>query len=150
MLLPLLSFLKQGMTAKKLALTITLGFCIGIIPFVGINSLLLTFLALIFRLNIIAIQTINYSVYFLQIILFVPFLKLGQYIFNGPKIPFNIDNVVMLFQTSFLDTFISFWQINLLGLIVWMIITIPLGFLIYRLSLSFFIKEKLKMKMKST
>ncbi len=146
---PLIAFLKQGITTEKIALTLTLGLCIGIIPVIGINTLLLTILALIFRLNIIAIQTINYAIYFLQIILFVPFLKLGQYVFNGPKIPFDFNNIEKLFQTSFLETFISFWQINLFGLIIWVIFAIPFGLIIYRLSLSYFDREKLKIDMKS-
>jgi uncharacterized protein (DUF2062 family) len=144
---PLLGFLKQGMTAEKIALTLTLGLSIGIMPLMGFTTLLLALLALVFRLNLVAIQIVHYSVTIIQVALFVPFLKLGQFIFQLPELPFNINNIPELIQTRFVDTFLSIWQINLMGIVVWLIIAIPLGLVIYRLSLAFFSRQKQKMEL---
>ena len=135
------------MTAKKVALTLALGLSFGIMPLMGFTTLLLTIIAFQFRLNILAIQVIHYSVSFLQIILFIPFLKLGLYIFNVKALPFDINNIITLLQTEFIDTFLSFWQINLMGILVWSIFAIPLGLAIYYLSLPFFNKQKQKMEL---
>jgi uncharacterized protein (DUF2062 family) len=147
MIFPLLGFLKQGMSAEKIALTLTLGLCIGIMPLMGFITIILALLALIFRLNMVAIQAVHYAISFVQIVLFIPFLKLGQFIFGLPELPFNIDNVLQMLKNSFFDTFLSIWQVNMVGIAVWLIIAIPSGILIYQLSLAFFTRQKRKMEM---
>jgi uncharacterized protein (DUF2062 family) len=144
---PLLNFLKQGMTAEKVALTLALGLCIGIMPLIGLTTGLLAILAFVFRLNMLALQAINYTVYLVQIVLFVPFLKLGQFIFQLPALPFNLNNIIDKFKASFIDTFLSVWQINLMGIVVWMLFAIPLGLAIYHLSLPFFTKHKQRIEL---
>ena len=101
---PLLSFLKQGISSEKLSLTLALGISFGIMPFFGVNSAILGALALIFRLNIAAIQLVNYGVYFFQIILFVPFLKLGQITFIGSKTTLNFDKLLHLIKVNFWES----------------------------------------------
>lgn len=133
------------MTAEKVALTLALGLTIGIMPMVGITTLLLAILALTFRLNMVAIQAVHYAVSFIQIVLFVPFLKLGQYLFNAPELPFSLNNIIQLLKTQFVDTFLSMWQINLMGIFVWLLFAIPLGLAVYHLSLPFFARYKQKM-----
>ena len=145
LLKPLLFFLKQGTSPRKLSLTLALGITIGIIPVLGINTFLLAILALVLRLNLPAVQVVNYAVYVFQIILFVPFLSLGNYLFNGANSPIELSNVLHLFEVKFWDTFYAIWQINLLGLLVWLIIAIPMAVGIYYLSLPYFIKKSKKM-----
>lgn len=141
---PLLGFLKQGMSPKKLALTLALGITFGIMPFMGVSTYLLIIIALIFKLNIAALQIVNYAVYVIQITLFVPFLKFGQFVFNGPKLPFDLSNVIGMLQTKFWVTLDAIWQVNALGLVVWAILIIPLGLAIYYASLPFFVKKQQK------
>lgn len=135
------------MSPKKLALTLALGTTIGIIPLLGINTFLLIIVALLLKLNQPAAQIVNWAMYIFQLVLFVPFLKMGQYLFNGPKLPFELSNVVTLFETSFWDTFYAIWQINLLGLLFWLMVALPIGLLIYYSSLQFFMKQQRKMKL---
>lgn len=131
---PLLKFLNEGITPKKLALTLSIGICFGIIPFFGINTLLLTIIAIILRLNLISIQVINYSVYSLQILLYIPFLKAGQWLFNGPPVYFTLTDIINNFNLNGFKILFALWHNNLLALIVWAIISIPLGLLIYYVS----------------
>jgi len=135
------------MTAEKVALTLAIGLCIGIMPLIGLTTGLLAIIAVIFRLNMLALQAINYTVYIIQIVLFVPFLKLGQFIFQLPALPFNLNNIIDKFRSSFIDTFLSVWQINLMGILVWLLLAIPLGLAIYYFSLPFFTRHKLKMQL---
>jgi uncharacterized protein (DUF2062 family) len=136
------------MSAEKVALTLALGLSIGIMPSVGITTGLLVLVSFAFRLNMIALQVIHYAVSFIQIILFVPFLKLGQLIFQAPKLAFDINNIYEMLKISFIDTFIQIWHIMLMGMFVWLLIAIPLGFGIYHLSLPFFTRHKRKMNLK--
>ncbi|MFC2086809.1 DUF2062 domain-containing protein [Bacteroidota bacterium] len=146
-IIPLSHFLKQGLTAKKLSLTLALGITLGIIPFFGVNTMLLTVLSIVFRLNLIAIQIVNYGVYIFQIVLFIPFLKFGQLIFEGPRFPYETQEIINMFKTDFFGTIIDIWHLNLLGLIIWLIVSIPCGILIYYLSLPVFTRYADKFKL---
>lgn len=73
-------WLRQGISPRRLALTLALGFAIGCIPVVGIPTLVCAALALALRLNLPAIQAANYAVMPLQFVLIVPFVRLGGWI----------------------------------------------------------------------
>jgi hypothetical protein len=142
---PLLSRLKSGMSVEKMSLTLTLGICIGIIPVFGVSTLILTALALAFRLNIPAIQFVNYGIAVVKYVLFVPFLKLGQIIFFPADSDIHLNNILSQYHNDFFGTFKMFWQLNLGGFIVWAIISIPLGLFIYYKSQPYLKRHKLKM-----
>jgi uncharacterized protein (DUF2062 family) len=74
-------WLRQGISPPRLALTLALGFAIGCIPVVGIPTVLCAGLALMLRLNLPAIQAANYAVMPLQLLLIVPFVRLGGWLF---------------------------------------------------------------------
>ena len=70
-------WMSQGISPQRLAVTLSLGFAIGCIPVVGIPTLLCSALALALRLNLPAIQAANYVAMPLQLLLIVPFVRLG-------------------------------------------------------------------------
>jgi uncharacterized protein (DUF2062 family) len=79
------AWLCKGVTPFRLALTLALGFAIGCIPVLGIPTVLCAGLALGFGLNLPAIQAANYAAMPLQLVLILPFVRLGQRIFAwGP------------------------------------------------------------------
>jgi Uncharacterized protein conserved in bacteria len=85
-------WLRQGMTPQRLALTLALGFAIGCIPVVGIPTVLCAALALTLRLNQPAIQAANYAAMPLQIILIVPFMRLGKWMFGMGSMDLQISS----------------------------------------------------------
>jgi uncharacterized protein (DUF2062 family) len=76
-------WLRQGISPRRLALTLALGFAIGCNPVVGIPTLLCTALALGLRLNLPAIQAANYVAMPFQLALIVPFVRLGGWLFSS-------------------------------------------------------------------
>jgi uncharacterized protein (DUF2062 family) len=74
-------WLGQGISPRRLALTLALGLAIGCIPVVGIPTALCAVLALALRLNLPAIQAANYAAMPLQLVLIVPFARLGGWLF---------------------------------------------------------------------
>jgi len=70
-------WLKQGLSPWQLALTLALGFTIGCLPVVGITTIICTIAALMLGLNLAVIQAANYAAMPFQLLLIVPFLKLG-------------------------------------------------------------------------
>ena len=70
--------LMQGISPRRLALTLSVGFVLGCIPVVGIPTALCVLVALAFRLNQPAIQAANYAAMPFQLALLVPFVRLGS------------------------------------------------------------------------
>ena len=69
--------LVQGISPRRLAFTLSVGFVLGCIPVVGIPTGLCVVVALALRLNQPAIQAANYAAMPLQVALIVPFARLG-------------------------------------------------------------------------
>jgi uncharacterized protein (DUF2062 family) len=78
-------WLRQGISPRRLALTLALGFAVGCIPVVGIPTLVCAALALTLRLNLPAIQAANYAVMPLQLLLIVPFVRLGGWLLASSR-----------------------------------------------------------------
>ncbi|HVC46561.1 MAG TPA: DUF2062 domain-containing protein [Terracidiphilus sp.] len=79
-------WLRQGISPRRLALTLALGFAIGCIPVLGIPTLLCALLALALKLNAPAIQAANYAAMPLQVALMLPLVRMGDRLFGwGPK-----------------------------------------------------------------
>src|SRR5271165_3804523 len=88
-------WLRQGISPRRLALTLALGFAIGCIPVLGIPTVLCGVLALALRLNLPAIQAANYAVMPLQLALIVPFVRLGGRLFAfGSVRHFEVGNLL--------------------------------------------------------
>ena len=71
------AWLLEGISPQRLALTLALGFVLGCIPLVGVPTGLCVVLAMVFRLNLPAIQAANYAAMPFQLALIVPFARLG-------------------------------------------------------------------------
>lgn len=116
-------WLRQGVSPQRLALTLALGFAIGCIPILGVTTVLCVGVALALRLNFPVIQAANWSVMPLQVILIVPFVRLGGKLFT-----FGSTHAVeagTLLNTSPL-TFISQmggWVCQ--ALLAWLVIAVP-------------------------
>jgi len=81
---PLLDLALRGMSSEAIALSIALGFVLGLFPVPGCPTLLCALAALVLRLNGPAVQAVNYFVYPLQLALFTPFMRLGGRLFPAP------------------------------------------------------------------
>ncbi len=74
----LAGWMRQGVSPRRLALTLALGFTIGCVPVVGIPTVLCAGLAVALGLNLPAIQAANYAAMPFQLALIAPFLRLGS------------------------------------------------------------------------
>jgi len=140
------SFLKQGISPQKLALTLSIGFCLGTIPLLGSTFLLCTAVAFIFRLNLAAIQAVNYAVYPLQLIFYVPFLKAGASLFSEQKFNYSLVQIVNMLSEDLLGTIYRFFWINMSAILLWLIISAVISFPIYLIANKAFTGIALKMQ----
>lgn len=134
----MLDLLKQGITPEKLALSVALGFIIGIIPFMGVSTAICALMAIMFDLNVVSIQIINYVAYPLQILLYIPFIKAGEILLGSSASGLTISVIRDLFNEGFLSAVNVLWYANLQGILVWLIITAPVTIMLYYLLLVIF------------
>lgn len=76
-------WLSHGISPRRLALTLALGFAIGCIPVLGVPTVLCSALALALRLNLPAIQAANYIAMPFQLVLIVPFVRMGRWLVSA-------------------------------------------------------------------
>ena len=93
---PLLALLRQGVTPGKLALSVSLGAAIGLIPVLGVSTALCALAALCLKLNMPAIQIVNYLLAPLQLVLIIPLLRFGELIASAPAFPVTLDSGLAL------------------------------------------------------
>lgn len=96
-----------------------LGFAIGVIPILGVTTLLCTALALALRLNLVAIQAANWLVYPAQIALLIPFYRAGEWAFGAERLPLMPADILALFQDSFWGAISALWDTTLRAVAVW-------------------------------
>ena len=137
---PILGFLRQGITPKKMALTIALGVILGLFPILGSTTIICSIVAILLRLNLAVINVINFFVYPLQLLLFIPLIKLGEFIFKINPMPYSLDEIADLFQNNTLLAFEKLWFANLIGIAAWAVIALPIFVSLYFGSLFFFNK----------
>jgi uncharacterized protein (DUF2062 family) len=142
--LPLLRFLKQGISPQKLALTISIGTVVGISPLFGLTTLICLGIALIFRLNVAAMQLINYAVYPLQLILLVPYFQLGAFIFGSENTINSLSQLQRLFEHHFWTALQTLGWLLVNATVVWFLFALPLGMCVYAFCVFVFRKYHLQ------
>lgn len=98
---PIVDLLRQGVTPEKMALSLALGVALGVFPVLGTTTALCALVAFIWRLNLPAIQIVNYFVYPLQIVLLIPFFRAGERLFGAPHSRFSVTQILAMVHASF-------------------------------------------------
>jgi uncharacterized protein (DUF2062 family) len=93
-ILPILALLRMGASPEKLAWSIAVGLLIGINPVLGTTTILCLAVAFVFRLNVAASQLGNHVVYPLQLILVIPFIRIGSRIFHTAPMPMSANDLL--------------------------------------------------------
>jgi uncharacterized protein (DUF2062 family) len=119
---PFIQLLRQGVSPEKIALTIALGIILGVTPVLGSTMLLCTFAAIVFRLNLPAIQLVNGVVYPLQFILLIPFYRLGAWMFRADASAISLGGVTALIREGVGHAIRTLWVVTMHALIAWLVL----------------------------
>src|SRR5579862_8497564 len=92
--------LTQGVTPDKIALSVALGLTLGIIPILGVTTVLCAAAAIWLRLNQPVIQLVNWLVYPLQLALVLVFIRIGEWITHAPVLTLSIPVLIQKFHDS--------------------------------------------------
>ena len=119
---PILDLLRQGVTPEKLALSIALGLTLGVTPVLGSTSVLCFLAAILLRLNLPSIQSVNYLVYPLQLALLVPFIRIGEWIFAAPPAGITLGAIVGLIRADAWNAIATLWTATMHALVAWLVL----------------------------
>ncbi len=119
---PVVGLLKHGADPDRLAWSLALGIVIGINPLLGSTTLVVLALAAIFRLNLVASQVGNHSMYPMQLLLFPVFIKLGSMVFGTDRLPIHGKELYEAVKHHPWDTTKLLWTWEWHALIVWVVV----------------------------
>jgi uncharacterized protein (DUF2062 family) len=128
-----LDLLKQGITPHKIALATALGALLGIAPILGTTIVSCTVAALALRLNLVLIQIVNNLVYPLQLLLLIPFVQAGQWLFRQPPLPLSVSQIVAMVKQDFWGSIVALWSYTWHGAVAWLLFSAIAGPIIYAL-----------------
>lgn len=126
--------LQQNISPPALALSISVGMVMGLLPLPWISVLLCIMIACLFQLNQIAIQLANYAVYPLQLICLYPFSLLGQRLIWSDQ-QFTADFLHNLSQYEVMYIMQHFGTFFAQAIVGWLLLAPILLLVCYRLTL---------------
>jgi uncharacterized protein (DUF2062 family) len=119
---PLLDLLRQGATPEKLALSVTLGVMLGVFPVLGATTTLCALAAFALQVNFPAIQIVNYFVYPLQLVLLLPFFRLGEKVFRAPHLALSTAQIHAMIHANMGNAIRSLWTLTWHAIVVWCLV----------------------------
>jgi len=117
--LPVLALLRMGASPERLAWSIAAGAVIGINPLLGSTTILCLAVAMLFRLNIAASQIGNHIVYPLELLLVIPFLRLGSAVFRTSPVPLSPAMIMQAARSHPIELVKVLWLWEWHALILW-------------------------------
>jgi hypothetical protein len=120
---PITALLRQGVTPEKMALSLALGVTLGVFPVLGTTTALCALVAFVWRLNLPAIQIVNYFVYPLQIVLILPFFRAGEKLFGAPHLPLSLAQIVATVHVSFWGATRFLWTTIWHAAVAWCLVS---------------------------
>jgi hypothetical protein len=140
-LMPTLSGLKRWLplpsSPEKVVWSFLFGFYLGLFPVPGSTTVLCLLFTFIFRLNLLIVQAVQFSLFPFQLALIYPFMKAGRMLFFSSK---EVVNVVSARQFTGAE---GWHHIGYLfesvagGIMVWFLFSMCTGFFLCRFLLRF-------------
>ena len=132
---PTMAQLRQGITPQKIALTIALGFILGLFPILGTTTALCALFGLLLKLNQPVIQLINWVAAPLQIPGIYLFVRAGEWLTRSPPVSFSVSTLLLAFKASPLDFLRRYGATGLRGVLAWCLVAPAIALLLYGTSL---------------
>jgi hypothetical protein len=128
---PIAALLTQGITPEKIALSLAFGIVLGVFPVLGSTTVLCAAAALIFGLNLPAIQLVNYLIYPLQLFLLIPFIRMGEKLFRAAPLQLSLAQIINMVRADLPHAVSTLWLAEVHAMSAWLLIGLPAILLIY-------------------
>nr|WP_315198093.1 DUF2062 domain-containing protein [uncultured Flavobacterium sp.] len=118
---------KQGLSPIQLSRSVIVSGALSIIPILGVTTFILTALTLKKKLNLPIMIAISYLMWPIQVLLIIPFIRVGEFIFSVPSTHHTAGEIINSFQNNFFQT-LSYLSFELLcGLGGWLLTVVPIS-----------------------
>ena len=122
---PLLSELRQGATPEGMATSAAVAAILAIVPIFGVTTALCFLAGRLFRLNHVVMQGVNCLMYPLQLLLILPFLRIGEALLGAERLSISPAAQAMEFSTSPWHFFEKFGKAIAISSLGWALCALP-------------------------
>ena len=129
------SLFQQGLTPKQVCLSCIVSILLSVIPILGVTTFLITVVSLKSKLNLPIMIALSYLIWPIQILLILPFISAGEYIFSITPSHHTVDEIINSFQNGFFSTLGKLSFELFYGFSAWVLIAIPLSVIAYGICL---------------
>ncbi|NCP85024.1 MAG: DUF2062 domain-containing protein [Bacteroidetes bacterium] len=144
----IIALFNQGLEPLEIFQSLLISFLFTIIPIPGITAIIVTPIALNYKLNIPIMMGFSYIFAPLQFILLLPFIRIGEYVLQTDHTLLSVEAIVNSFNNSFWITLKELSLEVICALSGWALISFPTLFVIYFLG-RLFIGEKINIMKKN-
>ena len=123
--------LMQGIDPHHLSLTFLFAVLVGLIPVWGVSSIILTFLAFRFQLNLVLIQFISWLMIPLQFFSMYFFFQLGNEWMGEQSKPIDWAMFKAVWEKGFIETLYFIYQMHVNAFLLWLGMSVLAGLLFY-------------------
>ncbi len=130
---PLLGLLKSGIAPDRLSLCVAIGIVVGNIPILGTSTILCTVIALLFRLNLPAMQLVQAAMAPTQLLLIIPYVRLGEWLLHVPPQPLSIPAAMALMSAGIGTAVVTLWDAILHAGLAFLVVGPLVTYALYRI-----------------
>ncbi len=131
---PIRAQLVQGITPKKVALTLAVGGACALFPIFGTTTLLCIAAGIALKLNQPIIHLLNQLLWPAHIPVMYLCIRLGEYLFRAPRLTFDLHALSVLFREQPRQFFEQFGLTALHAIAGWCVLAPPFVALVYALA----------------
>ena len=118
---------QQGLGINEIIKAIIVSLLFTILPVFGVTTILLTFSAIKFKLNLPIMIVVSYIATPLQFIFFIPFIRVGETIFNTKHTLLTVADIKAYFEISFFQTIKNLLLELICGVSGWLLLALPIA-----------------------
>ncbi len=128
---PVFALLRQGVAPERIALGLACGAIIGVFPVLGTTTVLCTLVALALRLNLVAVHAVHFAMTPVQLLLIIPFVRVGEAVAEAPRQPLSITAGLELISHGAWHATVVLWGAIVHAVIGWLLLGPLALFLLY-------------------
>ena len=132
-LIPFKIIPRQGISSKKLALSFTIGIVAGSFPVIGLTSVVSLLFLVVLKQNFTIVQAMNWIVAPIQLLLIIPFMRLGAIVLFKDNLSITLGNIIKAFEPGLWEGLKTVGLLHIYAVLGWTIIAIPSGIVVYYL-----------------
>lgn len=104
---PIRTQLTQGVSPGRIASTLAIGTACSLFPFLGFTTLLNLGVGIVLRMNQPILQTLNQLLGPVQLVLILPYVRMGELLWGDQGGPFTLGEMLRVFREASLGSFLA-------------------------------------------